>query len=134
MRLDDIGSQIIAFGVIFLFFVLWVSIESIKEANLKKEKEAHRQRIEEKRLRFIAKLQPIWGEDICRLLAQKKIEIGMTKEMVICAWGRPHKVDSEELTEKFEKIRWVYGKPRINASYVTFKNNLVVSIRKTGDS
>lgn len=123
-----IGAMILA------TWFLFVLVDSANKEKLRKENEAKRRRIEVKRLALIAKLKPLWGDEICDLITAKKVEIGMSKEMVLLAWGKPHKVDNTEITERFEKTRWVYGQPRVNASYVTFKDGIVTSIKQTGST
>lgn len=129
----NIINVIVGVAILFGFFA-FAAAENAKQEKLRKENEDKKRRIEAKRLAFIEKLRPLWGDEVCDLITDKKVEIGMSKEMVLVAWGKPHKVDSAEITERFEKIRWVYGKPRINASYLTFKDGVVTSIKQTGDN
>ena len=128
--MDNIVSATLTF-VFLVFFLVFGAIENAKQERLRKEREAKRRRIEAKRLALIEKARPFWGDEICDLITAKKIEIGMSEEMVFLAWGKPHKVDNTEITERFKKERWVYGKPRVDASYVTFKDGTVTSIKQT---
>ena len=70
-----------------------------------------------------------WGAEICTSLVNKQVGIDMTQKMVVLAWGQPSYADQREVTKKGEKIRWVYGKPRRDASYVWFTDNKVTKIK-----
>lgn len=70
-----------------------------------------------------------WGEDVCRMVLNKKLGTGMTKEMVQLSWGKPKKIDQREVTANSERVRWVYGQPRKNAQYVYFKDGRVIKIQ-----
>lgn len=54
--------------------------------------------------------EPEWGKDLCDTLVERKISVGMTKEMILLALGRPSAVDQKEVTAKgLTRERWVYG-------------------------
>lgn len=71
-----------------------------------------------------------WGPDNCQRLLQQRIEAGMTDEMVIAAYGVPPVIDERETTAKDEKYRYVYGRPRRDATYIWFKNGVVIRIKQ----
>jgi cbb3-type cytochrome oxidase subunit 3 len=71
-----------------------------------------------------------WGRDNCQRLLQQKIEAGMTAEMVEAAYGKPPVIDERESTAKDERYRYVYGRPRRDATYVWFKNGVVTRIKQ----
>lgn len=69
-----------------------------------------------------------WGTDICNQLLDKTIDVGMTWQMVALGWGKPNITRKMERTETRRKVRWVYGRPRVNARYVWFTNGKVTKI------
>ena len=71
-----------------------------------------------------------WGKDNCQRLLQQKIEVGMTNEMIQAAYGKPPVIDEKETTARDEKYRYVYGRPRKDATYVWFKNGVVTKIKQ----
>jgi hypothetical protein len=71
-----------------------------------------------------------WGQDNCQRLLQQKVEAGMTDEMVKTAYGNPPVIDEKESTAKDERYRYVYGRPRRDATYVWFKNGVVTKIKQ----
>jgi hypothetical protein len=71
-----------------------------------------------------------WGRDNCQRLLQQKIEAGMTAEMVETAYGKPPVIDERESTAKDERYRYVYGRPRRDATYIWFKNGVVTKIKQ----
>ncbi len=71
-----------------------------------------------------------WGGDNCQRLLQQRIEAGMTEEMVQAAYGKPPVIDERESTAKDERYRYVYGRPRRDATYIWFKNGVVVRIKQ----
>lgn len=73
---------------------------------------------------------PQWGRDNCQRLLQQKIEVGMTDEMIQAAYGRPPIIDEKETTARDEKCRYVYGRPRRDATYIWFKNGVVTRIKQ----
>jgi hypothetical protein len=71
-----------------------------------------------------------WGRDNCQRLLQQKIEAGMTADMVEASYGKPPVIDERESTAKDERYRYVYGRPRRDATYVWFKNGVVTKIKQ----
>lgn len=73
---------------------------------------------------------PEWGRDVCQSLLLQKIEVGMTDEMVTFALGNPPIIDEKETTATDQRYRYVYGRPRRDATYVWFKNGVVTKIKQ----
>ncbi|MGE5374113.1 MAG: hypothetical protein ACM3XO_03580 [Bacteroidota bacterium] len=71
-----------------------------------------------------------WGKDNCQRLLQQKVEAGMTEEMVQASYGKPPVIDERESTAKDERYRYVYGRPRRDATYIWFKNGVVMRIKQ----
>ncbi len=71
-----------------------------------------------------------WGMDNCQRLLQQKVEAGMTCEMVEAAYGKPPVIDERESTARDERYRYVYGRPRRDATYIWFKNGVVTKIKQ----
>ena len=71
-----------------------------------------------------------WGQDNCQRLLQQRIEPGMTDQMILAAYGTPPVIDEKESTVKDERYRYVYGRPRRDATYIWFKNGVVTKIKQ----
>jgi hypothetical protein len=71
-----------------------------------------------------------WGQDNCQRLLQQRIEPGMTDQMVVAAYGNPPVIDERESTARDERYRYVYGRPRRDATYIWFKNGVVTKIKQ----
>lgn len=66
---------------------------------------------------------PDWDEEICRLILQGKIRLGMTKEQVIASWGKPERVNRSVGTWGIHE-QWVYG---TFGPYLYFENGILTS-------
>lgn len=116
---------------IFMLFIAGVVIGAPIYLVSEFFKERDKKRKEQERTEAILARRHRWSEETCKLLLEKRIRLGMTQEMVSLAWGKPPYVDQEETTAKSKKERWVYGRPRVNARYVWFKNGRVSKIKST---
>lgn len=71
----------------------------------------------------IAMLEARYGKQYGKLIAFRKVDVGMTKEMVVAAWGEPyHK--SEVKTEDKVRESWSFSDRR----YVNILNGKVVNV------
>lgn len=70
-----------------------------------------------------------WGQDDCLALLQRRLSTGMSDEMIRASLGDPPTIDMQDISEKVKKYRWVYGKPRVNAVYIWFKDDKVTRIK-----
>jgi hypothetical protein len=71
-----------------------------------------------------------WGQDNCQRLLQQRIEPGMTDQMILASYGNPPVIDEKESTAKDQRYRYVYGRPRRDATYIWFKNGVVIKIKQ----
>jgi len=71
-----------------------------------------------------------WGEDICQLLIERRICLSMTDDMLRLALGEPTTIDQEEVSERGEKFRWIYGVPRRGATYIWFRDGKVTKFKQ----
>lgn len=75
---------------------------------------------------FVETLPP----EIQEAVKAKKVIVGMDRDQVILAVGRPaHK--SREYKEGFETEDWVYGVPPGKVTFITFANGKVTQIKET---
>jgi hypothetical protein len=72
---------------------------------------------------------PAWPNDICNVVAEKKIHIGMTDEQVKTAWGKPYKINTSTGTWG-EHEQWVMH-DSINSDYLYFENGILTSIQQS---
>jgi hypothetical protein len=135
----------IVLGVVGIFlFLIWYSGKKAEEKRVS-EILAHqgewgeemcqwlirnRYKLSEPRTMAIMNNFQAWGKETCQKLLQKTIAVGSTAEMVGLSLGRPTSMDEKTLTEKDEKIRWIYGVPRQGATYIWFKNGKVTKIKQ----
>ena len=66
-----------------------------------------------------------WGRDICRLIADGEIVVGMTKDQVRASWGRPQSVNSTVSSSGTDE-QWVYGV----GQYVYFENGVMTMLQQ----
>lgn len=64
-----------------------------------------------------------WDNDVCTLVLQRKIKIGMTKKMVVKSWGRPEDINRTTYAFGVHE-QWVYG-----YNYVYFEDGIVTTIQ-----
>ena len=70
-------------------------------------------------------LKTKYGERIADLIITRKVEIGMTKEMCLAAWGEP--IDkSKTIRQDTEVETWTYS----FKSRLIFKNGLLLEINQ----
>jgi len=67
-----------------------------------------------------------WSKENCIAVAGRGIYIGMNKEMVIAAWGRPYRINKTTNITGVQE-QWVYGE--YGSSYVYFEDNIVTTIQ-----
>lgn len=86
--------------------------------------------INDKRIFDLSNKIEEWGEETVIELINHKIGIGFTNEMVRLTLGEPTSVDMQEITEKHEKYRWIYGIQRQGAVYIWFKDHKITKIKQ----
>jgi hypothetical protein len=77
----------------------------------------------------IKKNHPDWPNDICNIIGDKKISIGMTSTQVKAAWGRPYKINTTD-TAYGTREQWVMS-DSYNSSYLYFDNGILKSIQQS---
>lgn len=82
------------------------------------------------------KMIELYGEKIGKAIANKKILIGMTTEMLIKSWGKPSNIDGKVIRKESIKEYYHYGaykNKRGNTAYkyrITVKNNSIDEIKE----
>lgn len=66
---------------------------------------------------------PAWSNEICNVIGEFKIRIGMTKEQVIASWGKPQSIN-ESVGTWGKHEQWVY-----NSQYLYFENGILTSFQ-----
>lgn len=117
----DAGIIYVTPLMIFLFLLVL-----FRQAAAESERDYDR---EVERLAFIEQMRSQWGDEICDMLREKVVGLGMTEDMVKAAWGEPRYTDQVQISARSSKHRWVYNKPHVDASYVTFTNGAVSLIK-----
>lgn len=72
---------------------------------------------------------PQWSNDICNRIGEKKIQLGMTKEQVIAAWGKPYKVN-QSIGSWGEREQWVVDNST-RSDYLYFHNGILKSMQRS---
>lgn len=106
----------------FILFMLVLFRQAAADSERDYEREVER-------LAYIEQMRPEWGDEVCDLLREKAVSIGMTEAMVKAAWGEPRYTDQVQISARSKKHRWVYNKPHVDARYVTFTNGAVSLIK-----
>jgi hypothetical protein len=69
---------------------------------------------------------PDWSTDVCYTIAQRKAQIGMTKDQVLAAWGKPR--DINRTVNPFgTSEQWCYGD--IGGTYLYFDDGVMTSFQ-----
>jgi hypothetical protein len=98
--------------------------EEQAEQQRRRRAEQHRQQAEESRRGEIA-AKP-WPEPIKQAVLDRSVEIGMTREQVAAAWGRPNTIN-ETIRATSREEQWVYP----GSSYLYFRNGTLTTIQRT---
>lgn len=69
-------------------------------------------------------LKKKYGETISNLITNKKVKIGMTKEMCLEAWGKPNRINNT-INSKGTYEQWVYD----TGNYLYFNNGILETIQ-----
>lgn len=74
----------------------------------------------------VRKNHPNWDDETCNVIGSGKINIGMTKEQVRAAWGRPYKVN-QTINANGTSEQWVMRES--GGSYVYFEGDTCTTIQ-----
>jgi regulatory protein YycI of two-component signal transduction system YycFG len=122
---------LIGFFLVYYFYTRVIYEPPWERAAKEKPQKIHQIEeipITEKGLKIKEK-HPGWSNDICNIVAEKKISIGMTEEQVIASWGKPYKINTT--TDSWGKhSQWVM-RDSINSDYVYFENGILTSIQQS---
>lgn len=67
-----------------------------------------------------------WSREICEVIAERKVTIGMTTDQVRASWGRPESINSSVYSFGTHE-QWVYGV----GQYVFFENGVMTSLSQS---
>lgn len=90
------------------------------EVKLKAEQAAY----ENSKAGKLCKAHPAWSKDDCGIIAEGKVNIGMTAEQAIAAWGRPNDINKTTYSFGVHE-QWVYG----ISSYLYFEDGILTTIQ-----
>lgn len=60
-----------------------------------------------------------------KAMKERSVQIGMTKDMVICAWGKPRDINRTVIAGVVGREQWCYG--GIGGQYLYFENGILTS-------
>jgi hypothetical protein len=137
-----IGGFIVLMGLMMLFVIYRVSSVKMDAENAAQDREtaaqaARQPTIEKwratgdkvhKKAADLCQKNSAWSIDDCETIAERKIHIGMNKQQVIAAWGKPKQVN-ETLTQNLTHQQWVYGL----RSYIYFEDDKLTSMQTPGE-
>lgn len=72
---------------------------------------------------------PSWSNEACNTIAKNEIFIGMHKDQVIRAWGKPHQINTTTGSYGHHE-QWVM-RDSINTDYLYFKNDILTTIQQS---
>ena len=75
---------------------------------------------------YIETLSP----EVKQAITDKKAIVGMDRDQVIMALGRPRR-KSREVKDGLETEDWIYGEPPGRMSFITFANSKVITVKET---
>jgi hypothetical protein len=88
----------------------------VEEQRLRQAEERRRQEITAKP----------WPDQIKQAVLDRKLQIGMTTEQVMSAWGRPLRVN-ETIRATSREEQWIYSE----SVYLYFRNGTLTTIQRT---
>jgi hypothetical protein len=77
----------------------------------------------------IKKVHPDWNNDDCNVIAEKKVRIGMRRDQVIAAWGKPYQVNETKGSWGIHE-QWVMS-DSMYSDYLYFENGILTSMQQT---
>jgi len=98
-------------------------------ASLTPHKSQPKQSILTKQGEKIKKKHPGWPDDVCNTIAEKKIHIGMDREQVIAAWGKPHEINETTGTYGVHE-QWVMSEG-FKSDYLYFDDGILTTIQQS---
>lgn len=75
--------------------------------------------------RTVKKEHPTWSNQICNVIGNREIQIGMTKEQAIAAWEKPKSIN-ESVGSWGKHEQWVY-----DGQYLYFENGILKSFQSS---
>jgi len=78
--------------------------------------------------RYIKIRKSGFSKKIQNKLIEKKVWIGMTKEMAILSWGNPDDIN-QTITANVVREQWVYEGGRYKGQYIYFENGKLIAIQ-----
>jgi len=118
-------SNLVSIAVII--FVIGMCIANIPDTSKTKSTSAPESQIAltEKGQRIKSK-NPAWANKVCNTIGEKKISIGMTRDQVIAAWGRPQRINTSTHSWGTHE-QWVYDM----TNFVYFRNDVMESLQQS---
>ncbi len=92
---------------------------------LKEEREQNERIKKEQQAKHLKECIAKWGKEKGTLIANKKVQIGMTKEMCTAAWGKPQSINTTISNHRTHE-QWVYG----IGTYLYFENGILITVQK----
>lgn len=77
----------------------------------------------------VKKKHASWPNDICNTVAEKKIHVGMDRDQVIAAWGKPYKIN-ETIGSWGTHEQWVMSRG-ISSDYLYFENGILKTMQQS---
>ena len=127
---DETKLYIICPGSIIAIGVSIVFIPLINQLIIDRNRATANRKSKNNRITKIMSYQDEWGDEICMMISNRQIGLGMTEEMVKMAWGKPTHIEDKELTQNRYITRWIYGQPRKGAKYVWFTNGKITKVKQ----
>lgn len=115
-------------GIIFLVMFMFSFVSVLSKTSSSTQQSTNQEALSEKGQSIKTK-HPDWPNDVCNTVAGRKIFIGMTKEQVIAAWGRPYKINTT-LTSNVRHEQWVMS-DSLDSSYLYFDDEILRSIQQS---
>lgn len=73
----------------------------------------------------ICTANPLWTKEACKLIADGKVQIGMTTDQVIASWGKPQDIN-RTTSVNYTREQWVYR----NYQYLYFYDGILETIQQ----
>lgn len=127
-KVGNIRGAIIP-AILIVFFIVWVTGMVFEAEQKNKNLLASQQSQLTAKGKIIKDNHPAWPNETCNAVGNKEVSIGMNKDQVIAAWGKPYRINTTE-SIRGSREQWVMSRG-IASDYLYFEGPILVSLQQS---